>query len=273
MISSLATVMFYLLLITGIEIGLFQVFTAYKHLHPLLEDEHNREILARNLGVRALSATTVTLYGWMNYKIFSEIIAGFLGKENVLKPAGFERRLFTYHPGAQQCSMIFCSYQLKNSVDFLFYQEEYINLLHHIVSVIMAWICMHPGSTHMYVVASSATELPAAMSSIYVNFDDGFMKGHVPGLGKAFPKVKLFFSIASGVSFLFFRVCFWFYVFKHYFLDLRRALKSRKPSCEKWKKWIPAYIICAGILFFIQLILLRTVFMYIPRVLGKLFAR
>lgn len=30
MISSLATVMFYLLLITGIEIGLFQVFTAYK---------------------------------------------------------------------------------------------------------------------------------------------------------------------------------------------------------------------------------------------------
>lgn len=271
-VSSMMTVLFFVSIITLQEQLLYQFFRFIKSYHPLLEDTHHCEILARNLGVRAICALAVTLCGWRHSHIFSELTQHFFQRKS-MDASGFERRLFTYHPGAHQCSILFCSYQLKNTVDFLFYQEEYLNLVHHIVSVIMAWICMHPGSTHFYVVASSATELPASLSSVYVNFDDGFMRGHVPGLGNAFPKIKQFFAISSGLAFLAFRAVFWFYVFGQYFKDLKRALKSNRPSCQKWKKWIPLYIICAGLLFWIQLILLRTVFMYIPRVLGKLLAR
>ena len=232
-----------------------------KSYHPILEIEENREILSRNLGVRVVCTSTVALYGFMNRHLFSDIISSIIGVKDAMSPSGFESRLFTYHPGAQQCSLLFCSYQLKNTIDFFLYQEEYINLLHHIVSVMMAFICMHPGSTHIYVAASSSTEIPATISSIYVHFDEN-MRGHIPGLGKLFPKTKLILSLASGGTFLFFRIYFWFFVYKHYLLDLRRALKTNRPSCQKWKKWIPPLITLSGILFYIQLMLLTTVLTY-----------
>jgi len=241
-----------------------------KGYHPILEDETNCEVLARNLGMCTMCTATMTILGYKHRATYSELTAKFFGSKDAMKPAGFERRLQKYHPGGQQCALLFCAYQCKNTYECFQHIEEPINLLHHSVSAFIAWLSLHPGGIHFYVVASSFCEIPAMISSIYINFDDGFLLGSIPGLGAAFPKTKFVFSIASGISFILFRVCFWFFLMFHYVLDMRRAMNSKRPSAQKFKFWLPAFLLCAIILFYVNVILFTTVIRYIPKVLGNL---
>jgi len=218
-----------------------------------------------------LSTTTVTICGYSHRSIYSDLTNRFFGSKTAMKSSGFDKRLLTYHPGGQQCALLFCAYQLKNTFESLQHADEApINLLHHIISSAMAWLCLHPGGLHFYVAASSVTEVPAMMSSIYINFDDGFLRGSIPGLGEAYPKIKLFFGVASGTSFLLFRIGFWFHVAYHYFLDVRRTLHSQKASVQKLKRWLLMYLVCVIILFYINVDLLITVLRYISRTFIKL---
>lgn len=184
-----------------------------------------------------------------------------------MKASAFEERLFTYHPSAHQCSLLFCSYQVINFIGSCIHREEWIHLIHHFVSVIMAWICMHPGNGHCYVIASSATEIPAFISSVYISFDHGGMIGYVPGLGQAFPRVRMVLLFLTGASFIFCRIFFWFFVAYHYLNDISRAMKCESKLCQSWRPYFPAYKISTYLLISIQLYLLLCVLGYIPVVL------
>lgn len=257
--STITSMLFYIGIISLCQKGTFLLLSSLKWYHPIFENETNCKILARNFGMCLLSTGTMTYYGYQHRAIYSELTQRFFGSKSTMNPAGFDRRLLSYHPGGQQCAMLFCAYQLKNTFESLQHTEAAINRLHHIVSTTIAWLCLHPGGLHFYVAASSVTEVPAMMSSIYINFDDGFLLGSVPGLGILFPKTKVLFSILSGVSFLAFRIGFWFFVAYNYFLDVRRALNSQKSSVQIFKKWMPVFLICVIILFYINVALLTTV--------------
>lgn len=263
-ISSVATILFYCCVFVSLENVIFHAMLSLKDLEPLLEDPHNRAVLARN-ALRAICTGAVSWLGFKYRHVFwSELVENKTTKTRTgegnfwMSPNGFERRLFAYRPGGHRCALLFCAYQIKNTLDgWLVHGEGPVFLLHHVVSVFQSWICAHPGGGHFYVVASAVTEVPAMISSVYACFDGA--GGGVPGLGEAWPATKNALGIASGLAFLAYRVVFWFYVFAEYVADLQRAFASERSACRKRRLWIPVYAGNAMILFGIQLLIVNMI--------------
>ena len=185
-----------------------------------------------------------------------------------MKATGFEDRLFKYHTYGHRCSLLFCSYQIMNFIGSYLHNEEWIHIIHHIASVITSWMMMHPGNAHFYVIAGSATEIPAFLSSVYISFDHGGLKGFVPGLGIAFPRVRVILCFLTGISFIFCRVFFFFFIAMHYLRDISRAMDCKKKSCQAWKPYLPIYKYCVSIILAIQFYLFLCLLGYIPIILG-----
>lgn len=265
-VSSLVTMLLLSASFALLEKIMYRIVRSMKDHEPLLEDPEHCAVLSRNL-VRALGTGTVSWLGFAHRRAYWPEMTERLGW---MRPEGFERRLFAYVPGGHRCALLFGAYQLKNALDDLLVRSEGpINRLHHVVSVAQSWVCLHPGAGHFYVLASGATEVPAAVSSLYVNFDDGGMRSRVPGLGEAYPAARTTLSVLSGATFLAYRIVFWFYVFVEYVLDLRRAWRSPRTR-RRWRPWIVLYVVNATILFGIQLVLLSTVTEYAARLARSL---
>merc|ERR1712086_56941 len=58
----------------GVERSLRIFFTSIKDYHPILEDETNRNILARHIGVDAFSCFVVATLGWKAKYIVQDLI-------------------------------------------------------------------------------------------------------------------------------------------------------------------------------------------------------
>ena len=202
----------------------------------------------------------MTIFGIMNKEEYKDLSTAFFNGTFSIKSSNFENRLFAYHPNGHRCSLLFCSYQIVNLIVSIRDDDEWIHLMHHSVSVIMSWLCMHPGNGHYYVLASSITEIPAFLSSLYINFDHGGMKGYVPSLGKAFPKTRLVLLLSTGASFILCRICFWMFVAYQYVKDLSRVNASEHYS----NVYLYLYTYCIYLIALIQLYLLFCLFSYVP---------
>lgn len=123
------------------------VFLSYQHLHPLLEVEVNRQILARHLFVDTFSCAVVATLGWFlrDYSLYPVL-------KRQVPLAGFEQRLFTYNPSAFRLSLFFFAYQIKNSIDTVIWNDGPEFIFHHVFSLITAWGAMTPGCGHFYTV-------------------------------------------------------------------------------------------------------------------------
>lgn len=262
--SSLITVAISSVILVTIERLSFHVLRALKFLHPILEDELHCKILACNLGVRALSTLIVTIQGIRNRHIFSDITSLSKCRKNMMNASDRDKRLFMYHPEAHQCALFFCSYQIINLVYSIINEEEFIHKVHHSAAAITAWIFMYPGFAHFYAMASSITDLPAFLASLQINFDDGGLIGHVPGLGTAFPTTKLILNILVGISFVCCRIFFWFFAMYHLIKDMNDVVINTKQIYQTRRPYFLLYKVCICTLGFLQLFLLFIVCIKAP---------
>ena len=92
------------------------MFAHYQHLHPLLENETNRQILARHLGVDTLSLGILGLLGWNARKIIWSVVEEWAyGKKGAVQMDDYNKRMFAVHPEGVRIATFFFWYQVKNS--------------------------------------------------------------------------------------------------------------------------------------------------------------
>ena len=82
----------------------------------MLEVENNRNILARHIGVEAVSCLTVATLGWKARHIVQEVADATVLRKGSLSPA-YENRLYKYQPEAVRILVFFFAFQVKNLID------------------------------------------------------------------------------------------------------------------------------------------------------------
>jgi TLC domain len=233
------------------------VFEQNQHWHVLLENETNRQILARHVFVDTLSCTICALLGWASrYESFYPIMNG------TIPLAGYEQRLFAYSPHGFRVSLFFFWYQIKNLIDTILWNDGPEYIFHHIFSLITAYGAMSPGCGHVYALFFfGLSEISTAILCLLANFDDDH---GVIGLGSAFPITK----IVLGAAFVFFFIlcrCVLWPIHSYYFCrDILQALKSSNPRAIHRRAWMKFFLVSLSGLSILQIAWLGQIF-----VLGK----
>lgn len=124
--SAFVTGLLFLIFLILSEQSLRVLFFNLQHLHPILENETNRFILARHVGVDFLSCFIVAALGWNSREIAHDLVRATVGgssKSAAMTPAGMEQRMFTYHPASFRIALFFWVFQLKNLYDTIVWND------------------------------------------------------------------------------------------------------------------------------------------------------
>jgi len=254
MSACISTLFFICTSLLGIELFLRYLFTENQHWHPLLEIETNRMILARHLGVDALSCFVVAGLGWACRHEWQTV----LNRKNPPPAAGWESRLFTFMPTAHRLAVFFFSYQVKNLIDTIMWNDGPEFIFHHCFSLITAWGAMYPGAGHMYsVFFFGISEISTAILCILANFDD--IHG-VPGLGESLPMTKVVLGGLFVVAFIACRCILWPITSYYFCRDMRYALKSNDPRAVHRYGWMKFFIVSLAGLSILQVAWLGQIF-------------
>jgi len=246
-----------------------------QYWHPLLTDDTNRRILARHVGVDAFSCAVVAWLGWRSRHVNGEILLSIVPKfgasnqsKNAPPVAGYEQRLFTYHPDGFRIALFFFMYQIKNLYDTLLWGDGPEFIFHHVFSLITAWGAMTPGCGHCYTIFfMGLSEISTAVLCLLAMFDD---EHGVPGLGDAFPLLK----VGLGASFAFLFVlcrCILWPVHSYYFgRDILQALKGDDVRAQQRKGWMKFFLVSLTGLSILQVAWLGEIFVTAKAELTKM---
>lgn len=142
--SAFGTGLLFLLFLILSEQSLRAFFFSIQHLHPILEDETSRFILARHVGVDFLSCFTVAVLGWYARDICHDLIKATLGgNKQAMTPGGFEQRMLTYQPASFRIALFFFVYQVKNLYDTIVWNDGPEFIFHHVASMIASWYVVY----------------------------------------------------------------------------------------------------------------------------------
>lgn len=266
--STLMTVAAIVVAFFGIEHGLRYVFQALKHSHYLLENETNRHVLSRHIGVDALACLAVGYVGIKNLHIMDDLKNHTLRRSKSMVETDYEKRLFTYHPAAQQVLLLFFSYQVKNMYDTIVWNDGIIFIIHHLLSGAAAWGGMYPGAAHFYAIFyMGISEISTAILCLLANFDDEF---GVVGLGDAFPITRAALGVIFAVAFIICRATIWPIVTYHLFKDSIQALKSESSKYRSKDKWIKIFMFTSSALSILQVLWLGEIIVTVKTEVEKL---
>lgn len=254
-----------------------QILLSFKDFHPLFENETNRLMLARHLGVDVLSCGMCALLGMMASRIcmdlFLPLLPSSYKKENGMKawnPAGYDQRLFTYHPEAYRLSMVFFTYQVKNLYDTLVWNDGPEFVFHHIFSMITALAALQGYVCHHYTLFYfGLSEVSTAVLCLLANFDDAH---GVPGLGDAFPMTKVIVASAFVTLFIICRCVMWPVATYKLFADITTQLKLHPddPKTSLSKTWLLFLLFSSSTLTILQVMWLGQIFIIANEELVKL---
>lgn len=275
-LSTILTIGVVILMLAGIEHGLRYVFDMYKDVHPLFLVEHNRQILARHIGVDTVACLAVAIVGVRNSHILNDLTehytSGTLGRgssdSTSMREDHYGQRMFTYHPASQQVLLLFFAYQVKNTYDSWVWNDGIIFLLHHLLSGVTAWGAMYPGAAHFYALFfMGISEVSTAILCLLANFDDEF---GVVGLGDAFPTTKIALGGAFAVAFVVCRTILWPICTYHFLRDSKKALQCESSMAVSRKNWIKLFMYCSVALSFLQVIFLGQIIWTIKEEVGEM---
>lgn len=168
--------------------------------------------------------------------------------------AGYETRLFSYHPAAFRIALVFFAYQIKNLADTIVWGDGPEYIFHHVLSMTASYMAMYPGFGHFYVVFFlGVSEISTAILCVLANFDD---EHGVPGLGDALPTHKAAVGGCFVVAFLLCRVVMW--PIAGYFCtrDCSLALKGDSPHAKSRRGVIRTIKVCLTGLSVLQVVFL-----------------
>ena len=239
------------------------LLTGIIHWHELLENETNRQILARHVGVDALACLVVFAMGWTSRHLHFGLFESIFSKANDLKrnsmpKAAYPARLFTYQPSGFRVALLFFVYQIKNLYDSFAWNDGPEYIFHHIFSLITAWGCMFPGMGHYYsIFFFGMCELSTAIVCILANFD---AEQGVPGLGEALPMTKITVGVIFIVLFITCRCILW-PVYSYFFArDVLTALKEESNMTAGRKRWMKFFLVSLTGLSVLQVAWLGQIF-------------
>ncbi len=117
---------------------LFYAAIHSQDVHPILDNETSRNILARHVGVDAFSAFVVSYFGYKARHVYQNLLDAITGKNPKAMPIAYEERLFTYHPEGQRVLLFFTAYQIKNLADTILWNDGILFIVHHILALAAA---------------------------------------------------------------------------------------------------------------------------------------
>jgi hypothetical protein len=259
----------------GMEMTFRHLFQQIRHWHPLLENETNRQILSRHIGVDALSCAIVAWLGWqarhIQWCLYQAALSSSKAKRSESKDgksspdcpfmpaAGHEQRMYTYHPAGFRIALFFFFYQVKNLYDTIVWHDGPEFIFHHVFSMITAWGAMYPGCGHFYTLFFfGISEVSTAVLCVLANFDE---RHGVPGLGEAFPMVKVGLGALFVVLFIVFRCILWPLVSYYFARDVLLALKGHDERTIRRKNWFKFFLVSLTGLSALQVAWLGQIFL------------
>jgi hypothetical protein len=198
-----------------------------------LESDTNRYILARHLGVDSLSCLICAYLGWRNRSpLMTNIWKAFVQGDASAHPASAaESRGFTYTPAPWYLSLFFLSYQLKNLVDTIVWNDGPEFIFHHVLSLSVVWGALYPGFCIEYATFFfGISEISTGVLCILANFDD---EHGVVGMGEAFPLTKVVIGVVFVILFVLCRAIIWPILSYYWVRDCLICLKGNNPQVEK----------------------------------------
>lgn len=251
--STHATLVFMIVSLFIVERLCRLIISNYQNIHPVLEIEVNRMILARHFAVDFLSCSSFALIGVLNINKCRDLV--FL---NRMPRSGYEDRLFTYIPASHQISLLFLAYNIKNTFDSIIWRDGPEFIFHHILSGVTAWGAMYPGFGHFYVIFfMGLSELSTLFLCLLANFDDDY---GVKGLGEAFPIVRIMLGAAFVIAFVICRTIIWPFSSYYFITDVLQALKDEHVLCQGRKVWMKTFVITCFFLSILQVVWLGQIF-------------
>lgn len=248
--SCVLTIALLIVFLTFVEHTCRYIFANYQESHELFENEVNRQILARHLGVDTLSCLLCAATGWHARHVFQPVVDALKGKKNAMPEAGHEQRLYTYHPGAFRVALIFLGYQLKNLVDTIVWNDGPEFIFHHVFSIFTAYGSMSGGIGLFYAIFFfGISEVSTAILCVLANFDD---EHGVVGLGDAFPMTKVVVGLFFVVAFIVCRCILWPIFSYHFSRDVLLALKGDDARTKTRRGWLKFFLVSLSSLSVLQ---------------------
>lgn len=246
-------------ILVAIEIALRWVFVSVQAFHPILQDETSRNILARNIGVNALSCFVVSYMGLKARHVLRDFWGAIASRGRSGVSGAYDSRLFEYHPEGARILVFFVSFQIKNLVDSIQWNEGPEFIAHHIFAIFSAGGGLVPGAFHFYAIFyMGISEFSTGILTLLASFDDDL---GVEGLSEAFPMVKVVLGSLFLVSFVVFRVFLWGSLTCIYFQDIRNAFRvnhSKLVGGRRTFAWLNS--VSLGFITLLQVIWLFEVF-------------
>lgn len=112
-----------------------KLFFNFQDFDPILDNETNRNILARHVGVDAFSAMVVAYLGYRGRHVYQNLLDAITGKNPKAMPVAYEERMFTYHPEGQRVLLFFTAYQIKNLADTIVWNDGILFIIHHVLAL------------------------------------------------------------------------------------------------------------------------------------------
>lgn len=249
--SQFATASVLVLFLVAIERSMRYFFTSIKDMHPILEDENARNVLSRHIGVDALACIAVAVLGWRSRHVVQDLIDATIGGKKNAMPEAYEGRMFTYLPEAQRICLFFVAYQIKNTYDTIVWNDGLIFIIHHVLTLFTTWGALQ-GNAHFYVLFYfGVSEISTGVLCLLANFDD---EHGVPGLGAAFPMLKVIIGGLFAFLFVLCRVVMWSTVSYYYCRDAWNVLSGSDPRVEGHRLWFRFTFMSLSILSLLQII-------------------
>lgn len=259
--SSTLTASFFILLLVLVEGLCKSLLLSYKDIHPILEDEMSRRILARHIGVDTFSCTICATLGWMSIHQYDGFYAWIVrGKKEAFPQAGYLNRILSYDPSCYRLCLFFLAYQIKNLYDTIIFDDGPEFIFHHVFAGVASIACLE-GVVNFYpAFYCGLSEISTAVLCLLANFDD---KQGVPGLADAFPEVKIGLAAVFVVTFLICRIITWPCFTYQMFTDINLAFKNEKdhPKVKALRFWLNFQLIANGSLTVLQIAWLGQIFL------------
>jgi len=259
--SCLTSGLLFLLLLTASEQSFRFFLSSIQQLHPLLEVNHHRCIVARYVGVDALCCVIVSIAGWRARHIW------FSSKPPATTISGYDHRLYAYHAAAFRVAFFFFCYQVKDLFDSVIWNDKPELIVHHALSLISAWGCLSTGTGLYYApFFFGLSEVSTAALCCLVNFED---ERGVPGLGDAFPMIKVSVGLLFMLLFVGCRGILW-PLFSYYLCrDVLKALEVNDSRTQARRGWLYFFLVSLSCLSVLQVAWLGQMVVVARHELGK----
>ena len=233
----------------------------------MLEDETNRNILARHVGIDAFSCFGVVYLGWYCCDVAWSMLAATwwpskrgTGESSVnhAVPVAYENRIYAYDPAAHRLILFFFSYQLKNTYDTIVWNDGIEFIIHHALCLLIAYPALSLPCLQAYgPFYFGISELSTGVLCLLANFDD--VHG-VKGLADAFPLPKVILGVSFAVLFVTCRVLMWCTISYYFIRDVRNALNGTGPRLEQCRIYLQFSLVSLSILSLLQVLWLGQIF-------------